>query len=191
MPEADPVARVRAAAGALVLAERALVDSVRAARAAGSSWAAIGEVLGTSRQAAFKRFGSPRDPRTGETMAPVTSRDVPAVVERVFVAIDAGRYDELRAQMPDDVARVLTRDVVLDMWARVVADTGNLVRCEATVVEVPGSEDPTEGAWLGTVVGVTRLVCEAGEWEGRVAVGQDRRVLGVLVVQPGATGLPF
>lgn len=187
----EALARVRAAAGALSLAERALADSVQRAHAQGHSWAAVGAVLGTSRQAAFKRFGRPRNPRTGETMAPVDTSDVLGITEHVFTAIDAGRYADVRALMPDDVARVLTSEVVLDLWARVVADTGNLVRCEGSALQTPGGGALSEGAWLGTVVGVTTLVCEAGEWEGRVAVGQDRRVLGLLVVEPGAPDLPF
>lgn len=124
-------------------------------------------------------------------MTPVDTSDVVGITEQVFRAIDGGRYDELSALMPQDVARVLTREVVLDLWARVVADTGNLVQCERTVVQAPGGDALPDGDWLGTVVGVTRLVCEAGEWEGRVALGQDRRVLGLLVVAPGASGLPF
>lgn len=186
MPEDAALARVRAAAGALLLAERVLGDSVRRAHAAGSSWADIGAILGTSRQAAFKRFGRPRDPRTGEPMSPVDPSDVLETTERVFALLDAGRYDDLRALMPVDVARLLTREVLLDAWARAVADAGNLVRCEGTALQLPGGEEAPDGAVLGTVVGVTRLVCEAGEWEGRVALGQDRRLLGVLVVPVGA-----
>jgi hypothetical protein len=38
-------------------AERDLIDSVRRAREAGQSWAAIGAVLGTSGEAARQRYG--------------------------------------------------------------------------------------------------------------------------------------
>ena len=192
MPDGhDPLDGVRTALTALHLAERALTDEVRRAHAAGYSWAALGSVLGTTRQAAFKRFGAPRDPRTGAAMAPADPAEVVATTERVFAALDDGRYAELRAMMPDDVARVLARDVVLGTWARAVADTGNLVRCRDTVVQLPGGEDAPSGRVLGTVVGATTLVCEAGEWHGRVALGQDGRLLGLLVAPPGATGLAF
>jgi hypothetical protein len=57
------LARVSAAAKAAALAtEQAdeanakLHSAVESARAAGATWAAIGEVLGITRQAAFKRF---------------------------------------------------------------------------------------------------------------------------------------
>jgi hypothetical protein len=191
VPEEDPLARVRSAATSLHLAERALADAVRRAQAAGHSWAAVGAVLGTSRQAAFKRFGTPRDPRTGGAMVRTGRAGVVETTERVFAALDAGRHDELCAMMPDDVARVLTRDVLLDVWARAVADTGNLVRCRDTAVELPEGEHAPAGELLGTVVGATTLVCEAGEWQGRVALDQDDRLLGLLVVPPGATDLPF
>jgi hypothetical protein len=191
VPDVGPLDGVRAASTTLHLAERGLADAVHAARAAGESWAAIGSVLGTSRQNVFKRFGSPRDPRTGEIMAPIDRSSVVSTTERVFGLVDAGQYDDLRALVPDDVARVLTRDVVLGTWARAVADTGNLVRCEGTRVELPGGDAAPDGPVLGTVVGVTTLVCEAGEWQGRVAVGHDGRVLGLLVAPIDADGLPF
>ncbi len=37
-------------------AEQALIDSIRAARQAGESWGMIGMVLGTSRQAAHRKY---------------------------------------------------------------------------------------------------------------------------------------
>ncbi|HEX4257015.1 MAG TPA: hypothetical protein VH089_18125, partial [Streptosporangiaceae bacterium] len=52
-------------------AEEELAMSVAQARESGHTWAEIGQVLGTSRQAAFQRFGRPADPRTGQPMAPI------------------------------------------------------------------------------------------------------------------------
>ena len=67
--EATLAARERA-----VAANEALQGAVDRARDAGHSWREIGDVLGTTRQAAFQRFGHPVDPRTGTPM----SHDVPA-----------------------------------------------------------------------------------------------------------------
>lgn len=168
-------------------ARRALHAAVAAARAAGHTWAEIGAVLGTSRQAAFKRFGGPRDPRTGGTMTGAPTADLLAATEEVFARLDAGDYEVLRERMADDVAAVLTREVVLDTWARVVADTGNLESCRGTRLELPDGSSVTEGdAVLGTVVGHTELVCEAGSWVGRVAWDERRRIAGLLVLPPGA-----
>jgi hypothetical protein len=57
-----------------VAANEALQAAVDRARDAGHSWREIGEVLGTTRQAACQRFGHPVDPRTGTPM----SHDVPS-----------------------------------------------------------------------------------------------------------------
>lgn len=48
---------IRAAMRQVEDAEQVLRAAVRAARAAGDSWAVIGTALGTTRQAAFQRFG--------------------------------------------------------------------------------------------------------------------------------------
>jgi hypothetical protein len=52
----DAVAAARELSRVTDVALRAAVDR---ARAAGHSWSRIGEVLGTTRQAAFQRFGRP------------------------------------------------------------------------------------------------------------------------------------
>jgi hypothetical protein len=52
----EALAAARELSGATDTALRAAVDR---ARAAGQSWGRIGEVLGTTRQAAFQRFGRP------------------------------------------------------------------------------------------------------------------------------------
>jgi hypothetical protein len=48
---------IRAAMQQVEDAEHTLRAAVRAARAAGDSWTVIGTALGTTRQAAFQRFG--------------------------------------------------------------------------------------------------------------------------------------
>jgi hypothetical protein len=55
----SPLAAVAEALAAVCTAEVGLRTAVDRARAAGSTWAEIGEALGTSRQAAFQRFGRP------------------------------------------------------------------------------------------------------------------------------------
>ena len=54
----DPLTTIRHRLQATNIAEQELEDAVAQARAAGHSWAEIGNVLNISRQAAFKRFGS-------------------------------------------------------------------------------------------------------------------------------------
>lgn len=64
---------VRAARDLATAAEAALQEAVDRARAGGQSWSDIGRMLGTSRQAAFQRFGHPVDPRTGVAMSRTVS----------------------------------------------------------------------------------------------------------------------
>lgn len=184
---------------ALVAARRAaaraqddLHAAVAAARRSGHTWAEVGAALGTTRQAAFKRFGTPTDPRAGRPMTPTPTEGLDAATEELFTRLDAGDYDHVRALMTDEVAAALTRDLVLGTWAGAVRETGNLERCADTRLELPDGSAVAPGApVLGGVVGATELVCEAGSWHGRVAWDADRRVVGLLVVPPGTTGLPF
>ena len=181
-----------AARQAATRAQEGLHAAVAAARAAGHTWAEVGATLGTTRQAAFKRFGTPLDPRDGRPMTPSPTDGLDLATEEVFTRLDAGDYDHLRALMTDDTAAVLTRALVLDTWAGVVRETGRLEGCHATRLELPdGSSVGVGEPVLGGVVGATRLRCEAGEWLGRVAWDEERRVVGLLVVAPGTTSLPF
>jgi hypothetical protein len=52
-----PLTAMRKAVRRRADAERALVDAVTAARAAGYSWSAIGALIGTSGEAARQRYG--------------------------------------------------------------------------------------------------------------------------------------
>lgn len=124
--------------------------------------------------------------------APMTSTDVATLVERVFHLLDEGDTVTLTGLMSRETADVLTTDSLLDTWARAVAETGPLVEVRGTSVHLPdGSVLPDGERALGTLVGRCDLVCEAGSWAGRVAVDLDGRVVGMLVVPPGATDLPF
>ena len=93
-PESSDVA-VGAARDLLAAADAALQAAVDRARSAGQSWRDIGDVLGTSRQAAFQRFGHPVDPHIGAPM----NRTVPSgSIERVtdFVgSFTANRWTEV------------------------------------------------------------------------------------------------
>jgi hypothetical protein len=60
MRDARHLRAVAAARKNLEAAEDALREAVAAARAAGDSWTMIGLMLGTSKQAAHRRFGRPR-----------------------------------------------------------------------------------------------------------------------------------
>lgn len=73
---------------------RALVEQ---ARAAGHTWAEIGDLLRVSRQAAFQRFGAGRQPTSedGGMVAPVDGAAECAVP--VLQAFIEGRFDDARS----------------------------------------------------------------------------------------------
>lgn len=64
----SPMGALAAARELSSVTDVALRAAVSRARAAGHSWSRIGEVLGTTRQAAFQRFGGPADSHNGPPM---------------------------------------------------------------------------------------------------------------------------
>jgi hypothetical protein len=154
-------------------AEEELAMSVVQARESGHTWAEIGQVLGTSRQAAFQRFGRPADPRTGQPMAPV----VPGAVElagQLFGDLVAGRWAAVCAQFGPAVAARLDPDGLAAAWAQVIGMAGEFERRGAPSAARAGDY---------TVVDVP-LFFEAGERTGRVSYDQDARVAGLFFLPP-------
>lgn len=65
--EADPIGALRECRRAATALEKAMTQTVAAARVAGQSWEAIGDALGVKKQTAWQRFsGGMRHPITGE-----------------------------------------------------------------------------------------------------------------------------
>jgi 3-keto-L-gulonate-6-phosphate decarboxylase len=60
--DASQFRRIIAARKALEAAQQELRDAVAAARDAGDSWTVIGAAMGTTKQAAFKRFAKDTEP---------------------------------------------------------------------------------------------------------------------------------
>jgi uncharacterized protein DUF3887 len=149
-------------------AEEELAVSVAQARESGHTWAEIGRVLGTSRQAAFQRFGRPADPRTGQPMAPV----VPGARElagQLFGDLVAGRWAAVCAQFGPAVAARLDPSGLAAAWTQVIGMAGEFER---------HGEPSAARAGDYTVVDVP-LFFEAGERIGRVSYDQDGRVAGL------------
>ena len=87
----DPLTAVGQALRTVRDAEAGLKEAVEAARRTGHTWQEIGDLLGTSRQAAFQRFGRPIDPRTGTPMTEPSSAMkasfvAPGVTKDAFIA---------------------------------------------------------------------------------------------------------
>jgi hypothetical protein len=85
---AEHFRRIIAAAELVDAANVELRAAVAAARAAGDSWAVIGAALGTTRQAAFQRFGDPEEP-DAEARARAAVRLVDAIQRAQDLAAEA------------------------------------------------------------------------------------------------------
>ncbi|HEY4454766.1 MAG TPA: DUF3887 domain-containing protein [Pseudonocardiaceae bacterium] len=143
----SPLAAVNAAKELARSVDAALRHTVDAARAAGHTWQEIGEVLGTTRQAAFQRFGRPVDPRTGVAMAAsirpeATERGVTLLVDLV-----EGNYAGVRRDFDDTMTAAVATDAgVAAIWAQLAGLVGDYERMgepfthqlgDYTAVDVP------------------------------------------------------
>jgi hypothetical protein len=164
------------ARAAMARVEEELRAAVERARASGHTWAEVGQVLGTSRQAAFQRFGRPTDPRTGGPMA----KPLPGAGERaatLFADLAEGRWREACRDFGERVAARLDPDGAAALWARLAGMVGRFERMGAPVVYQAGDL---------TVVDVP-LFFEAGERTGRVSYDRDGKVAGLFVLPTALT----
>lgn len=155
--------------------DAALQESVDRARSAGHSWREIGDVLGTTRQAAFQRFGRPVDPRTGQPMV----RDVPsAVADRaveIFVHYAEGRWEETRRDFDENLRERLDAARLAAGWAHTVGMIGGLERMGEPVARQAGDD---------TVVTIP-LHFEAAEAAGMVRFDRDGKIAGLAIRPAG------
>ncbi len=176
MDTATPLGQLARTLSELRDAEARLRTAVDAARDAGHAWSEIGDVLGTTRQAAFQRFGRPVDPRTGE---PMNAAVLPGAAERavaVFVHLAEGNWDEVRRDFDATVAAALPdADAVAATWAAIAGRCGRYER--------QAGEPLTRQLGDHTVVDIP-LRFEVGPQVGRVAFHPDGTVAGLFVIPP-------
>jgi hypothetical protein len=156
-------------------ADAALQEAVDRGRALGHSWREIGDALGTSRQAAFQRFGRPVDPRTG---APMTRDIPPGAAERavaMFVWHNEGRWAEMRQEFDENLRERLDADRLARGWAHMVGMLGGLERIGEPFAHRAGDD---------TVVDIP-LHFEAGDARGIVRFGPDGKAAG-LAIRPAS-----
>jgi hypothetical protein len=165
----SPHGAVAAARELSAAAETALQAAVDRARSAGQSWRDIGEVLGTTRQAAFQRFGHPIDPRTGQPM----NREIPADAADRAVAVFAwhnqGRWQDILGEL-DDAMRARHDPARLSRgWAAMAGMFGRLEGTGEPFARRVGDD---------TVVDVP-LHFEAGDAKGIVRFSGDGKIAGM------------
>lgn len=147
---------------------RAAVDR---ARAGGHTWHEIGDVLGTTRQAAFQRFGRPIDPRTGEPMATAL---LPEAGEKALALLGrwaGAEFDRMRDDFDETMRRELPAEELARVWAMVIGTVGAFEGLGEPMIHAAGPI---------TVVDVP-MRFEAGQFGGRVSFDQEGAVAGLFV----------
>jgi hypothetical protein len=147
---------------------RALVDQ---ARAAGHTWAEIGDVLHVSRQAAFQRFGGGRLPAEQDAAlgAPVEGAVEHAVpVLRGFLD---GRFDDARSTFDERMLKACSVELL--------AEVREKVRREAGEVQALGT--PAVSVRDGYTIVDVPIALERADGTGRVVLDADRRVAGFFI----------
>lgn len=170
---AGPDASVEALLASRQLAagsDNAVRASVARARSAGRTWAQIGSVLQTSRQAAFQRFG-----RTETTITPPDDRAGASALS-ILYALAAGDFRALRKDFDPTLTAALDEKGLARIWADVTSMVGGLERLGDPFARTVGEH---------TVVDVP-MSFEAGEMVGRLAFDHDARTAGLFLLQPGA-----
>lgn len=181
-PAIDPMHSLAGAVELRQLTDQALQALVAAARDRGVSWQRIGDALGTTRQAAFQRFGTPVDPRTGGPMTRSTLPDAEPRALALFAAVAGHQWEDAVADFSPSVRAALGPAELADAYAQVIGFAGELETtgephvyplAEVTVVEVP-------------------LHHEAADLTGRVSYGPDGRVVGLwfLPATPATVATP-
>jgi hypothetical protein len=152
--------------------EEGMREAVQQARQAGHTWAELGELLGTTRQAAFQRFGRPLDPRTG---VPMAEQSLPEAAERastLLADIAERRWDQVSVGFNPQMAEALDADGLAAAWAHVIGMAGEYQSMGEPVVHQAGDF---------TVVNVP-LQFEAAELTGRVSYDRAGQVAGLYFV---------
>jgi len=164
-----PLEALAAARDLSAVAGQALQEAVDRARAAGHSWREIGDVLGTTRQAAFQRFGHPVDPRTGAPM----STEIPAGAADRAVTIVAdlaeGRWEEARRDFNAKMSEALDASRLAEAWARMASLVGSY----------EGMGEPFAHRVADHGVVEIPLRFEAGEATARVVFDEEGKVAGL------------
>jgi len=167
----DPLTDLAAAREQSAAAAAALQAAVDRARAAGRSWREIGDVLQTTRQAAFQRFGRPVDPRTNK---PMTRQTLPGAEEKaieILGCIIEGRWQDARRDFGEKMLEAVSADRIALAWTQTVAHVGVYQRMgeplayqvnDLTVVDLP-------------------LFFEAGDWTGQVSFDSAGQVAGLFL----------
>lgn len=101
-----------------MIVEDTLHALLRQARAAGRTWAEIGELLHVSRQAEFQRFGGGRNPTADQGVTAPVNGAVEAAVPVLQAFLD-GRFDDARARFGERTLDACSVELMTDLRQKV------------------------------------------------------------------------
>lgn len=169
------VDRIAALEALRSLSETTLHAEVTEARAAGVTWASIGQALGVTRQAAFQRFGAKIkevDARGG-VMQRTLLVEAPERAKDVVRAISGSRAQGIiDAYFGNEAAALLTEEKLTKAWADLTTSFGQWEDFGAETAVVAGEY----------VVAETRLEFEAGAVTCRSSWSADGKLAGLFFV---------
>ncbi|MEU0791332.1 DUF3887 domain-containing protein [Amycolatopsis sp. NPDC005961] len=174
MPKHGPLAEVGEALRKVRAAEATLREAVEAAREAGHTWQEIGDLLGTSRQAAFQRFGRPVDPATGVSMVELNPPDAIHRAEELVAELVSCQWHEVRRDFDDRMQAAVGEDELRLAWAQLAGSVGRYERMGEPYARSTGDY---------TVVHMP-LAFEAGERTVQVTYRGDGQVAGLWIRPP-------
>lgn len=157
-----------------LIVEDTLHALVTRARAAGHTWAEIGEMLHVSRQAAFQRFGG----AALSTVADGVMVPVDGAVDRAIPVLQAfldGRFDDARETFNARMLDVCSVELLADVREKVRSAAGEVQELGTPVVSLRDGY---------TVVDVP-VALERADGTGRVILDPDGEVAGFFVHQVG------
>ncbi|MFD1715359.1 DUF3887 domain-containing protein [Amnibacterium flavum] len=163
--------RIQASADEVV---RAVVQQ---ARERGTTWQAIGEALGVTRQAAFQRYGKPIDPRTGAIMNTTPLAGAAELARSVIEDLAAGRWELVTERFDPTMRAGLSEDALAAAWAQIVGTSG--------AFEAQGEADVARAGDI--TVTNTPLSMEAGDYMARIAFRDDHTIAGLHILLPQAS----
>jgi uncharacterized protein DUF3887 len=155
-------------------AEATLRDAVDGARAAGHTWQELGDLLGTSRQAAFQRFGRPVDPATGASMTEMKPPDAIHRAEGLVAELVGCQWHEVRRDFDDRMQAAVGEDELRLAWAQVAGTVGSY----------EGMGEPYARSTGDYTVVHMPLAFEAGERTVQVTYREDGQVAGLWIRPP-------
>jgi hypothetical protein len=155
-------------------AESVVASAVAAARDVGCTWQDIGNLLGTTRQAAFQRFGRPIDPRTGTSMVRTPAPHPDRNALGLLAALTEGNWHQVTESFNDTMTQGLPATMLADNWASLIAQFGQYESHQTPTVRQHGRH---------TVVDVP-VAFEAGDIVMRVSYEPEGCTAGLFFLNP-------